>query len=52
MALNELKSLFIYTSDKQDEGCHPFLFFLQSVDLSSLDSAFIARGSILNTNTW
>ena len=30
---------------------YPF-YFLQSIYLSPLDSAFIVEGSILNTNMW
>ena len=51
IALSKLKSLFIYLSDEQDEGCRPF-YFLQSIYLSPLDSAVVVEGSILNTGMW
>ena len=44
MALNKLKSLFIYPSDKQDEGCLSLTF------LPEVYVYFIAEDSILNTN--
>ena len=34
MALGKLKSLFIYLSDEQDEGCLPLLFFTKYTFIS------------------